>query len=68
MAAETMSECWASNFWIITKPWQKAKEVRTSPLVWPSGKHLLNSELASRRPALRHLPAWKPNNGREMRC
>lgn len=62
VAAEIMLECWASNFWMIAKPWQKAKEVTKSPHVWSSAKYLLKSptELASSRAALRNSSALEP--------
>lgn len=70
VAEEIMSECWASNFRMIAKPWQKAKEVRESPHVWSSPKYLLNSptELDSNRAALRNSSALEPRQSREMLC
>lgn len=70
VAEEIMSECWTNNFWMIAKPWQKAKEVRESPHDWSSLKYLLNSptELASSRAALRNSSALEPRQPREILC
>lgn len=55
VAAEITSECWASDFWMIAKPWQKANEVRKSTHTWRSAEHRRDSPLSV--PAAR--PPWK---------
>lgn len=46
VAAEITSECWASDFWMIAKPWQKANEVRKSTHTWRSAEHMRGSGLS----------------------
>lgn len=56
VAAEITSECWASDFWMTAKPWQKANEVRKNTHTWRSAEHMWDS--GPRVPAAQ--PPWKP--------